>query len=493
VKNCNPTAKEKTFVEIKNAVPRKTELAFNQPINWKIQAHEHWAVIGANGAGKTLLADIFMGKHALKTGEIIYQDGNSKAQNAGDFVKFVAFRDIYSFVDSQNSYYQQRWNVGLEDEAEVATIQDFFNKKSDLQWIKELISVFGIEDLLEKKIHLLSSGELRKFLIVNSLSQKPRILIMDNPFIGLDSATREVLKKVLERLAQMDNLQIILLVADTEDIPPVITQVLPVKDKTLLPPLSAADFKADKEFQKKLFHSEIQEVIPKRLGYESETVNFVNALIFNKINIKYGSRFILKNLSWQVKRGEKWALLGANGSGKSTLLSLVAGDNPQAYANDITLFDRKRGTGESIWDIKKHIGYVSPEMHLYYQKNVTCLDVVGSGFFDTVGLYRKCSEEQGEIASEWMKVFDIERLKNISFLNVSTGEQRLILLARVFVKNPALLILDEPLHGLDMGSKQRINKLIKKFCTPDKALIYVTHYKEEIPDIIDHTLILEKQ
>ena len=185
-------------------------------------------------------------------------------------------------------------------------------------------------------------------------------------------------------------------------------------------------------------------------------------------------------------------MLGINGSGKSTLLSLLCGDNPQAYANDITLFDRKRGSGESIWDIKKSIGYISPEMHLYYMKNVRCLDVVGSGFFDTVGLYRKCNAEQERIALVWMKAFRIERLKEISFLQVSSGEQRLVLLARVFVKNPDLLILDEPLHGLDYVNKQYAKELIEEFCDHTKTLIYVTHYEDEIPKIVDKYFLLEK-
>ena len=199
-----------------------------------------------------------------------------------------------------------------------------------------------------------------------------------------------------------------------------------------------------------------------------------------------------KDLNWTIKRGEKWALLGVNGSGKSTLLSLICGDNPQAYANDITLFDRKRGSGESIWDIKKRIGYISPEMHLYYLKNVKCIDVVGSGFFDTIGLYKKCNAEQEAIALDWMKTLGIEHIKDISFLNISSGEQRLVLLARVFVKNPDLLILDEPLHGLDVVNKQRVKKLIEDFCDKDKSLIYVTHYENEIPGIVDKRLVLTK-
>ncbi len=138
-------------------------------------------------------------------------------------------------------------------------------------------------------------------------------------------------------------------------------------------------------------------------------------------------------------------------------------------------------------------GYISPEMHLYYLKNVRCLDVVGSGFFDTIGLYKKCSEEQKDIALNWMKVFGIDRIKDTSFLNISTGEQRLVLLARVFVKNPDLLILDEPLHGLDAANKYRIKKIIEDYCTDNKALIYVTHYEDEIPDVVTQRLVLTKR
>lgn len=171
---------------------------------------------------------------------------------------------------------------------------------------------------------------------------------------------------------------------------------------------------------------------------------------------------------------------------------MICGDNPQAYANNITLFDRKRGTGESIWDIKKRIGYISPEMHLYYLKNVRCLDVVGSGFFDTIGLYRKCDTGQEVVALEWMKLFRVEHLKDVSFLNVSSGEQRLILLARVFVKNPDLLILDEPLHGLDIINKRRVKEILERYCDSNKSLIYVTHYENEIPSIVDKRKVLIK-
>lgn len=474
------------LVEIKNAVPRINTLAFSQPINWAVKDNQHWAIIGPNGGGKTLLIDILLGKHALRSGEIISKDNIS----INSIVKCVAFRDIYSFADIQNSYYQQRWNAG--DEHDVPIVRDLFSK-AEREWVEMLIAAFKIEDLVEKPINLLSSGELRKTLIVRSLLTKPRILILDNPFIGLDTKSREVLNEVLSKLSRLENLQIILILSHPKDLSAIITHILPIKDKNLLPIISRKEFLEDISLQKNLFNTENKADISALLNSSTEQFLFENALLFKNIHIRYGTRTILKELNWQVKRGEKWALLGENGSGKSTLLSLVSGDNPQAYANDITLFDRKRGSGESIWDIKKHIGYISPEMHLYYLKNVRCIDVVGSGFFDTIGLYKKCSEEQEIVALEWMKVFGIENIKDTSFLNLSTGEQRLVLLARVFVKNPDLLILDEPLHGLDAANKYRIKKIIEDFCTNDKALIYVTHYEDEIPEVVTQRLILTKQ
>ena len=481
---------KETIIEISAAIPRLEHLQFSEAINWQIKSGQHWAIIGPNGSGKTILTDILLGKYALKTGEILCK--NSKGENLpiSSVAKSVAFRDIYSIIDSQNSYYQQRWNKG--DEQEIPLVRELV-AKADPTWLNTLLDWFGISELMNKEVNMLSSGELRKFLIVRSLLSRPRILILDNPFIGLDAASRIVLNDLLIRLAKLENLQIVLILSNPHDIPEAITHVLPVNRRRILPALSLEDFLNNIDLINSLF-AQTDNIDTTFLSndIDREPFPFEYAANMKNIHIRYGDRTILKDLNWQVKRGEKWALLGVNGSGKSTLLSLICGDNPQAYANDITLFDRKRGTGESIWDIKKRIGYVSPEMHLYYLKNVRCLDVVGSGFFDTIGLYRKCNPEQENLAQEWMNAFNIGHLTDISFLNVSSGEQRLILLARVFVKNPDLLILDEPLHGLDIANKKRIKKLIENFCGSDKSLIYVTHYEDEIPDIVDKRLILTK-
>ena len=213
---------------------------------------------------------------------------------------------------------------------------------------------------------------------------------------------------------------------------------------------------------------------------------------FNMISVD-GDRTILKELDWTVMRGQKWALSGENGAGKSTLLSLVCADNPQSYACDIRLFGRKRGTGESIWEIKKHIGYVSPEMHRAYLKNLPAIEIVASGLHDSIGLYKRPHAGQMAVCEWWMDIFGVAHLKDEPFLQLSSGEQRLALLARAFVKDPELLILDEPLHGLDTYNRRRVRKIIEAFCRRrDKTMIMVTHYENELPETITHRLSLTR-
>ena len=214
---------------------------------------------------------------------------------------------------------------------------------------------------------------------------------------------------------------------------------------------------------------------------------------FNKVSIRYGARTILKDLDWTVRRGEHWSLSGQNGSGKSTLLSLVCADNPQSYACDIALFGHRRGSGESIWDIKKHIGYVSPEMHRSYKQNIPAIQIVASGLKDTIGLYVRPTDTEKEQCRHWLSIFGIGHLAERRFMEMSSGEQRLVLLARAFVKSPDLLILDEPLHGLDNVNRRMVKDIVDDYCKdPLRTLIYVTHYQEELPRCIDHSLFLER-
>lgn len=480
--------KQDLIVELCEVVPRLPELRFEQPVSWRICDGEQWAVIGANGAGKTLLADFLQRKHALKSGTVHLQ----KRDGREAVVKSIAFKDIYSLADTRNAFYQQRWHSSEAEESAVVADLLGGEKAVQAEDIRVLLARFGFEEQLHKRLVYLSSGELRKLLVIRALLTLPDVLILDNPFIGLDATSRTVLIDLLRQVAQINHTQVVLLLANPKDVPDFITHILPLKERRCLPPLTREEFAVNTELTRLLFPDfEDTPVFP--LSTDAAADHQVTLRMEN-VSIRYGSRTILSELNWEVRNNEKWSLSGVNGAGKSTLLSLVCADNPQSYANTFYLFDKKRGSGESIWDIKRRIGYVSPEMHLYYNENVPALQVVGSGFFDSIGLFRKCTAEQAEIALQWMEVFRIKHLNDRLFLSLSSGEQRLVLLARAFVKNPDLLVLDEPLHGLDASYKRHVVHVIESYCTqPGKTLIFVTHYPEELPTCVDKHFILEKK
>ena len=231
---------------------------------------------------------------------------------------------------------------------------------------------------------------------------------MDNPFIGLDAATRELLYTVLEKLAQLASLQIVLVLSMLDDIPSFITHVVPVDNKTVGEKMPRAAylqaFREQDALRAEADVASLGELQQRIAGLPYENMNFTSDEVvrLNKVSIRYGDRTILKELDWTVMRGQKWALSGENGAGKSTLLSLVCADNPQSYACDIRLFGRKRGTGESIWEIKKHIGYVSPEMHRAYLKNLPAIEIVASGLHDSIGLYKRPHAGQMAVCEWWM-------------------------------------------------------------------------------------------
>lgn len=473
------------MIQLKQAVPRLPEFEFQSPLNWTLAQGQHWAVVGQNGAGKSVFVDILTRKIAMKLGTL---EIDSSA--AWDAVKLMSFRDIYDAADYKNMYYQQRWNSSEVDQSPL--VRELIKTWDNQTYLYHLLSLFQATDFLDKQLILLSSGELRKFLIIKALLAKPSVLILDNPYIGLDIASRKLLNELMNDMLQLESLQIMLVLSNPDEIPSFMTHVLSFQNMKLKRASSLKAFLEDKNLQQELFPQNL--FLQKFPTVADTTQPYTYAVKMESVNIRYGARTILKNLSWEIKRGEKWALLGPNGAGKSTLLSLICGDNPQAYANNFYLFDRKRGTGESIWDIKKQIGYISPELHLYYLQDVPTIQVVASGFFDSIGLFGRYTTEQEETASQWLGVFGIEQLKNRSFLNLSYGEQRLVLLARAFVKSPDLMILDEPLHGLDKSNKEMVKDIIERYChNPGKTLIYVTHYPEEIPSCVDKQLLLDKQ
>ncbi len=466
-------------------------IKIGEPFDICLQDGEQIAIVGDNASGKTDFVNVQMGRRRLPGNPVSYDFSPSESNLVSDNIRYISFQDAYG--DAAGNYYHQlRWN-SIEIDEETPTAGELLEKAGGGDIKEELYTLFDLQPVLDKYIITLSSGELRKFQIARALMAKPRVLILDNPFIGLDAQTRDLLSDLLARLASSWKIMIILVMACREYIPPFVTQVIPVSGMIPGPMVPAREVEAQDctaplsdDIRKAILGLPVKDY-PQGGFYPSEAGSCI--LKFNKISIRYDTRTILKDFSWTVHEGERWAITGQNGAGKSTLLSLVCADNPQAYACDMELFGHKRGTGESIWDIKKHIGYVSPEMHRSYQKNITALEVVASGLFDTVGLYMHPDQEQLERSLWWMRIFQIENLAERSYLRLSSGEQRLCLLARAFVKDPELLILDEPMHGLDLKRKNHVKEIIDVFASrPRKTLLMVSHYPSEFPSCISQKL-----
>lgn len=445
------------------------------PHGFRIEQGRTYAVIGENGCGKTTLANIIQRGWNIAFNKIL---GDKKALT----IKSIEFQDIHSLTGCTESYYQQRFEAAMNDE--IPTVEEIIRDKIPTARWEELCESLSLTDILHKRINYLSSGELRKFLIINLFTEIPDILILDNPYIGLDERSRSLFNTLIKQVVD-NGTTVILLLGNTYDMPDFTDFVLPMLPLEVLPMISVEEFggigatrrEADKVFSAQFDLASLPPMQTPEADYET-TFRLTNC------DVRYGKTTILNGVNWTVKRGEKWALLGENGSGKSTLLSLVHADNPQGYINDIVLFDHQRGRGESIWDIKKRIAYISPELHLYFRHGETVMRAVSSGLHEWQGCFRKENPEEAALVMQWLNAFGIGHLAERRFPTLSSGEQRLVLLVRTFIKTASLLILDEPLHGLDQSRKQLVADFIaRRTADANISMVYVTHYRQEIPAV----------
>lgn len=471
------------FLSLKNVTVKVAEKTILDNVSFEIFEGEQIAIIGKSGSGKTTLAQAIAGQRYY-TGQInIDADQHKKHEK-----KIVLVEQQHRFKNlsgmSNQFYYQQRYNSF--DAFDTTTVNSEliaagFRTTQHLPIIKSL----GLQQLLDEPLIQLSNGENKRVQLAKALFQQPYLLILDNPFIGLDVAGRSVLHSILNTLIQ--NGQKLLLITTPEDVPDGITH-LAVLENAKLEKLSVKDgldiyFKTEKP----AFNDDI---LP-HLQYENN-LGFSVAIRMIDATVSYNGKPVLKDINWLVNKGEKWNVSGSNGAGKSTLLSLITADNPQAYANEIYLFDKRRGSGESIWDIKKMIGFVSPEMHLYFEHSATVFETIASGLFDTIGLFRKINETHARLVDQWLEILCLKPVKNKNLNQLPLGQQRLVLLARALIKNPPLLILDEACQGLDNDQIENFKHIVDRICLYfNTTLVYVSHYKSHLPSCISKELRLQ--
>jgi molybdate transport system ATP-binding protein len=499
------------FITIKDVSLRLGGQQESMPIRWQILSDQTWLVTGPNASGKSSLMRAISGQIPVAGGEIVYHlEDDAQGRLPQDQIAYLDFDAQRAVLGRENPFHQARWNNWrIQD---TLSVSEYLSEESvrginPFQIVDdrpdpalfaarrvEVIELLGIEPLLDRDIIQVSNGERRKVLLARALLKDPRLLILDNPFTGLDHEFKARLEEIIATLVA-EGLRIILVANAGEPVPRVVTHVLSMADYEVMSQgpkesVSSASRQPPKNERPSVTCGQplTQGQAPR--GRKAEGRVLVQ---MRNVGVAYNGSSILAGIDWTVRQGEKWALLGPNGAGKTTLLSLILGDNPQAYANEVTLFGNRRGSGESIWDIKRQIGWIAPELHLYHPKSFTCLDIVCSGFFDSIGLYQRPSAQQRKDALAWMERLDVSHHSGTNFRQVSEGEQRLVLIARALVKGPALLVLDEPCQGLDGANRNRVVGMVEALGNDTTAsMIYVTHQLDALPNTITHTLELDK-
>ena len=443
-------------------------------VSFSLQAGESLAVIGASGSGKTSLLKALANQIFFR-GKVNFHPEKPK-------IYMISRQHRFNNLSNQsNFYYQQRFNSFDADDSRTVAEELRVRGQGEAR-IAEVLNKVGISYRADTRLIQLSNGEHKRFQIAEAILEEPDWILLDNPYIGLDVDARQMLNQLLNTL-MLKGMQLIL-VTGAGELPSGIHKTYFLDGGLLV-----------EKQERKGGGSREEGVVfdVQKIPTVYDFAPFDNAVRMQDVTIQYGDRIILDHINWTVKAGECWAVLGHNGSGKSTLLSLINADNPQAFSQKIWLFDKRKGSGESIWDIKRNIGYISPELHHYFESGAVAKDIVASGLFDTMGLFRVLHPDQEWLALQWMEALRIRPLADLSFMRLSDSEQRRVLLARALVKNPPMLILDEPCQGMDDEETAAFTAIINEVCQrTGKTLIYVSHYEKDIPPCVTHRLYLRE-
>jgi molybdate transport system ATP-binding protein len=494
---------------------RLREKRFLSDISWSIGRGEQWAILGPNGSGKTTLAKSIFGRVPIVHGEVQYYFSNNGGADLSEnlaqigYVSPDDYRDLIQRNLLEDTFRDFSGRIGEFTPARTLLFEGRNPEKVGPREAKKVLEVahrMGIGHLLERPLETLSIGESRKFLIARALLREPKLLILDKPFDGLDQKSKQSFEKIIRQLIK-DGICLILITNRTEEILRPFTHVLVMQEGKIVASGKKTDILEEGKLSKLAIDDsreiEIDEDLYGSIREASEAMVSGTArelssapetlLEMNGVTVKYNRVVVLDNLNWIIKRGENWAILGPNGAGKSTLLKLIFGDNQQAYSNDIVLLGEKRGSGSTIWDIKKHIGVVSTDLQAKYKAETKVFDLICSGFYDSVGLYRRCSELEKKAAYSWLKLANLEAFAFERFDQLSYGQRQLTLILRAIVKNPLLLILDEPCDGLDHRNRATVLKLINFIGNnTGSTVIVTTHREDEIPECVQNVLWLRR-
>lgn len=532
---------QKKLICIENCRIENGKEIFIKNFSWQMKENEVWLVTGPNGGGK---ADFVNSLAKIGNSELLPNPNNSEEkQNLysdifGNSVEIVSLERAAKIIQEERENDESEYSEGGVDVGRTGRVfiaEGLFGKirkgsklPDELKNLEsnEIVKLCGIEKILDRGIKYMSTGEIRRTLLARALISGKKLLILSDPFAGLDVQSRKILFDFFNEIAKKNQSgnqnqdeqvpHIILVTERWNEIPSAVTNVLEFSQKKVsfcgkkseyenLLKFREIHNKKNEKQEKTAFLGALAQTLEetkflrqqcyqqKNIENGQNNVAKENEILveMNNVNVSWGENHVLKNLNWKLRKNEHWLVRGPNGSGKTTFLELITGDNKQVFCNDVFLFGKKRGTGESVWDIKKQLGIVSYRLHVEYRMvgGTSLQNVIVSGFRDSIGLYETASDSEIDAARKWLALGGFGGRENQMFGSLSYGEQRAVLILRSAVKCPKILILDEPCHGLDEKYRKKILQLTEEIALGGTTtLLHVTHDSTEVLPCEKHIL-----
>lgn len=449
--------------------------------HWEWWPSEHWAVVGGNGAGKTTLAKLLCDKIRPNRGSLRWGPGIDPGRDA----VYVSFDLQKALIEHDVRFDDSETRADATDNGTSVRNAILQGKAPDPQFAR-LVDLFGLAPIIDRGIRVLSTGEGRKTLLARALFSQPRLLILDNPLEGLDRRAVVEFTELLEHLLEGAT-PLLLLLPEGATIPRGISHVLHLRAGEPIYAGPLADYRPSTAEP----GSGAELPLPPPLQREAPPAIDAAPIRMAGVNVSFQDQPVLNDIHWTLARGQHCSISGRNGAGKSTLLSLITGESHKAYGQPLWLFGRQRGSGESVWEIKANCGVVNTPLQLNYTGRQRVLEVVASGLYDTVGLFRDCSGRERELTQAWIQAVGLEAMATERFDQLSFGQQRLALLARAMVKSPPLLILDEPCLGLDASHRRHFLALVDRIAASGPTqILFVSHDPNDLPACINQWLAL---
>ena len=457
-------------------------------LTWRLQPGESWAILGGNGSGKSTFLKLVRGDLWPAP------DGRGKRVYAFDGEEqftAVGVREKIALVspELQERYRQQEWTLTGRQVIHTGFFAtDLLYQKPDARQkvlAQSIVRLLGVGELLARNVQQLSTGELRKILIARALAGSPRVLVCDEICDGLDARARARLLAALDRIAR-NGTQLLYTTHRAEELLPAITHTLLLESGHIVEQSRARPPTPPDNDGRGRATATWPRPVVRNAGTDTAKV----LIRIRQANVFLGRKKILRDINWELRAGQHWAVLGPNGAGKTTFLKLITSELYPAVGAEVRRFELTPGS--TIWDLRRKLGYLSPEFQANYREALTGAEVVASGFFSSVGLMEKITARHQHTVRRLIATFGLGALAEKSALRMSYGEFRKILLLRALVNDPAVLILDEPFDGLDAAAKADMAAALEQVARGGTSLILVTHHAADLPSCLTHAARLAK-